>query len=425
MTLGASQISGIQPDDLTIETYEDWLTYEPISDTNLNSSLHKMVIDNDNNIHSFWCSENETANTETLYHKISYANSSTITTNIVGISGSFSNVYDLDVDSLNQIHLIIRNNTGDLINYYVVTDTTWELTSVVDVDINNYCVVVDSLNNVHLIYSAYDGNIYDSVYSNNNWQEIQVTDYQVDEGTEYFVSFFLEKTKSLQGKIAILYSFEISNLLPKVPSVGQIHCLIYKGGLWGDPKIISETLTYCYSIEFDDTEKLHLVWTNFEDTTNINYQTYRKNKWSVIKTPSLFESTETPYGYYSVFEMNLELQGTTILLAYTKAKFLNPVGFDFDLFIAQSTDGENWISEAVYTSNLTRSWKPFIESTTDGDVYVVAFEKDYTYVYNDTIYFGYAEDLFTYQTTTVGLESILFICAAPLIIFIYKKKTKK
>lgn len=423
MTLGASQINGIQTNNLTIETDEDWLTYEPISDPSLNSSQFEMLVDSTNNVHLFWSSKNSVENNSRLIHEIRYTNGSTLNTNVVEITNEtiYFN-YEVDIDNLDQIHLVIRNNTGNMMHYYVGSDGTWEVISEVSIEINNYCVVVDNSENVHIIYSGYDGNIYEKVYSNNEWQEEQITNYETTEDN-YVVSYFFEKAKSLQEKIAVLYGYSLNSELLGVDDIDQLHCLIFDE-VWSEPIVIADNRVIEKTIAYDDIEKLHIIWSHKTNPTDVNYQTYKKNKWSTISEIRIFESAVASYGYYSLFNLNLETQGATLLLAYTASLLLNPIGFDYDLFVAQSNDGETWTSEPVYTNNLTRSTKPLIESTKDGDVYVLALEKGYGDFQNMTIYFGYDEDHFTYQTTAVPLKLSILICAIPIIVYVYRKKTK-
>lgn len=445
MTIGVNQISGIQHDDLTYETNKDWLTYTPISDPNLNSSQYEMLVDSNNNIHAFWSSRNKVENNSQLKHEIKFANGSSTITNVIEITGYIYFDYDVDIDNSNQIHLISKNNTGNMMHYFVGLNGVWEMISEIEVEIYDFCVVVDNLEKVHLIYSGYDGNINEIVYSNNEWNEEQITDYETSLEIGYANTFFFEKTKSIKGNIALLYFYEQWIDFPDFEIRFQTHCLIYDGEAWANPVVIvdhmasASSLTYNgkeknpvvdyeaygYSLAYDDIEKLHIIWSNYDKPTELNYQTVIKNKWLDVREIRIFESAETLYGYHILYEMELEAQGSTLLLAYTKGVYLQPTGYDFDLFIAQSNNGVTWVSEPIYTNNLTKSTKPLIESTSDGDVYVIALEMEYDGLYNSTIYFGYAQNFFTYQTTTVALAPLILIFTLPIVVIVYRKKTKR
>jgi hypothetical protein len=427
ITLGASQIDGIKLVDLTIETDEDWLTYEPISDINSNSSKYALLIDSDNNFHIFWSSNNQITNVSSLVYEIRFSNGSSISSNIKEVTGDIDFYFHVDIDSSNQIHLFISNSTIKKVEYFLGTFNSLSIISEVEVTTSQgYCAVIDSSDTAHIIYHGKEGNIYDKIYSDNEWQDQKITNYYESNETPVYISTsFFRTAKSSQGKIAILYNYWLSTDILGKYSIDQLHCLIFDGEVWSDPIILAEYQAFYYTLAFDDIETLHLMWFNNDENFDTHYRTVSNNKWSKIYDVKILESTGSQYDYVAINDLDLELQGNTLLLAYNAIVFLNPTGFDYDLFIAKSTDGRNWVSEPVYTNNSTESRIPTVESTNDGDVFVMALELDFDFNYNWTIHFGFAEDYFTYQSTVVSLHPLILILAIPVVIFVHKKKIKR
>ncbi|MHA1188653.1 MAG: hypothetical protein ACTSSK_17700, partial [Candidatus Heimdallarchaeota archaeon] len=101
------------------------------------------------------------------------------------------------------------------------------------------------------------------------------------------------------------------------------------------------------------------------------------------------------------------------------------IAFDQDLFVAYSNDGKTYTTVPVYRNDETRSIAPQIAATTEGDVYVIAYENPIFGDYNWTINMGYYEDLFVYQTTALPIEYLAFIFPIAIAVFVFKKKTRR
>jgi len=83
----SSQVLNVQSGLVTAENGEDWSTYEPISNTNLNSSYYEILTDSANNIHIIFCARDKIANYSLLVHEIRFNNGSEKTVNILNVDG--------------------------------------------------------------------------------------------------------------------------------------------------------------------------------------------------------------------------------------------------------------------------------------------------------------------------------------------------
>ncbi|MHA1368026.1 MAG: hypothetical protein ACTSP5_16725, partial [Candidatus Heimdallarchaeota archaeon] len=221
----------------------------------------------------------------------------------------------VDIDSLDNIHLIQHNTSADNFVYYIGYQGTWEVKNVFVEEVNEFCLVVDSSQRVHFIYTGHPDNLYDKIFYNNEWHDgVKRTFYELEPGFEYFSIYFIKAAKSKQGKIALLYGFKSYSNTPGVNDIIRLNCLVFDEH-WLDPKIITDYYPLSNDLAFDDAEKLHLIWTNIDNSNEIDYQTLKGTKWSKIKQSTLFEKVESGLGYYSIFRLDLEIKGATILIA--------------------------------------------------------------------------------------------------------------
>ncbi len=420
----SSQVLDVHSGDVVALTGEDWSTYEPISDTNLNSSYFEILTDSANNIHVMFCARDKIANYSLLVHEIIFNNGSKKTVNILDVDGQ--SAYDdfvVDIDNLDNIHLIQRNSSGNNFVYYVGYQGTWELKNTFEEDTYEFNLVVDSSQRVRFIYSGHPDNLYDKIFYNNEWHEgVQITFYEPEPGIAYFSTYFTKIAKSKQGKIALLYGFKSHSETPGVMDTTQLDCLVFDGH-WLEPKIITDYYPLANDLAFDDVEKLHLIWTSLEGSNVIDYQTLKGNRWSKVKQSTLHEKVESGLGYYGIYTLDLEIKGATILIALSVSELLE-IAFDQDLFVAYSNDGKTYTTVPVYRNDETRSIAPQIAATTDGDVCVVAYENPIFGGYNRTINMGYYESLFVYQTTAIPIEYLAFIFPVAIAVLVFKKKTR-
>ncbi len=422
-TVGITQILNVQSGNLTADTSEDWISYDPISDTNLNSSYYEMLTDSANNVHIFWCASNREENYSLLIHETIFNNGSKKTSIILEVTGQSAYTdFKVDIDTTDRIHLIQLNYTG-FFTYYIGYNDNWEIKNEFQVDVVHYSLVTDGSGNAHFIYSVSKGNLFDRVLFDSEWHEKQITFYELESVWEYFLIFSIKTAKSKQGKIALFYSYRIYNEIPGAIESFQLHCLVYNG-YWSAPKVMATSSPVEHNLAFDDTERLHLIWPSIANVNEINYQTLNGQKWSKVEQKRLFEKTATMEGYYSFHSLDLETQGRTILIAFAVGELM-PTYFDYDHFVAYSNDGETFTSVPVYRSDTTSTAHPQIESTTEGNVYVIAFETPFEGEYNRTIYLGVYEGLFTYQTTAISNEYLVPIFATAVIALAFRKKARR
>ena len=184
----SSQVLNVQSEFVAAENGEDWSTYAPISDTNLNSSYYEILTDSTNNIHILFCARDKIANYSLLVHEIRFNNGSEKTVNIVNVDGQ--SAYDnfvVDIDTLDNIHLVQHNSSGNNFVYYIGYQGTWEVKNTFVEDTYEFNLVVDNLQRVHFIYSGTPDNLYDRIFFSDEWHEgVQISIHTLDPGFAYF-----------------------------------------------------------------------------------------------------------------------------------------------------------------------------------------------------------------------------------------------
>jgi hypothetical protein len=405
---------------------EDWSDYQPISDPNLNSTYFKMVVDSHENTHIFWNSRDEINNQSTIVHEVIFSNYSVNVETIVTLNEVSSSInFDVDIDKLNRIHLIYYNDTHNQY-YYLIGDQNYWFFEGTFIEIQtSFTLVVDNDYKLHFIYFDYSlRTVFDKILEvPMAWTSHVIWSYSVNSETEFISAFRFRKAKSLEGKIAIMFTYDAKDFGEGGLDINELHCFEYIFG-WSSQITIANYYAQYYDLEYDDIEKLHFIYKNLDDPTVVNYQTMRRNKLSKIQQVTLFTKDETTYGYKSLASVNLEIQGITRLIAVTKYEFL-PTGMDYDLGLTYSNDGTSWTHIPVYSGNETKSTNPIIESTKSGDVFIASYEQPIGENCNSTIYLAKNFGFFTYQTTKASLTYMFLIIFGAVTIIITKRKTRK
>ncbi|MEA2070410.1 MAG: hypothetical protein U9O98_03885 [Asgard group archaeon] len=379
-------------------TTSDWENYHPISETNDTICNVKMMVDSNDNLHLFWCATNDFENYSRIVYEKQFTNGSIIRSVVVS-ENTNSTVfdYDVDIDNNNEIHLIYNNNNNESVIYQTLMNNSWEIIDEFQSNMQDFLVIADNSDIVHLIIVKMEGNFYDKIYQDGSFtNEIQITNYNFEEGEQYISIFNVRKAKSKQNKIALLYRYSLNSLLPDGEEAEETHCLIYTDH-WLNHYVIAEYITPFYDLAYDDIEKLHVIWNSYTKSNAINYQTMIRTKWSEVREVILFDIVSDKQ--YGLIDASLEIQGKTRLIGYISSKMLTS-SFDYDYYLTYTNNGEDWTNEPIYTNDDSRSYAPLIESTTDGDVYVTAYENFWQAEQNTTHYLGYEEGVFIYQTTT-------------------------
>jgi hypothetical protein len=419
-----------------IESASDWSTYQRISEDNVNATVPQMVVNKNQDTHLFWKAE-----IDGLYqisHRIFFDDCSFSEIESVPVpqfvfdnySGIFPDFIKFEVisDGRNKLHFVYFDNIKHIFEYWMWEKGNWQHKKTIQIlSTSEYELWLDKKETLHLIYSkTYAVNsvattdLFERQFVQNTWSnETQITSHPYSETTGYRI-LNLRSTTLANGNIALfyyLYSFGTSSIRYKIT------CTIYDGE-WHKEKILYWEFAG-FDAVYDDTGKLHVIWTDYKYLNLIHYQTFNGGEWSNV-TEINFLPIPNPEGYGGFSEIKLTIQGTLLFLSYNPVKFLEPYGWlDWDLYIATSEDGVNWEKKPIFCGNDTSSYYHSVISTKAGTTMALAVEVTLLESpRNYGVYLGYYENYFTYKAFPVKYP-IFFSIISLIPIIILMKKTRK
>lgn len=415
----------------------DWDDVKQISDSNRNATNSKIIRRNDGVIHSFWNSYDENTNISRIVYNLHYEDS----TNLENCTlyefnwtetGSDSRIqYDVIFDSSDRLHIVYCSVDGIYHLYskgFTSIGYVWNDPVYVCEEADPIKLISDYSGKIFLFYFASDYltgiHLYYQTFSSNSWKDPVCLTSNLDIGC-FSTGLPIAVDISKKGNIFVLYKTATS--IDNIPYDSRLSYSYYNGKIWSEPEALTdEVTTYAYDVKFDDSGKLHLLYSNMSKANYLYYLTYKGEKWSTTQEIEVFNSTAIPYEkrYCHICKLDVTVIGSDIMIAVTLNEFLWP-GFDYDLLLLNSTDGQNWNIHEIATNDEIAHVVPAIVCTEDGDIYIISDCTPAVDLYSHKyVYLSTATEFFTYKQTkrlSNNQYQLLFI-VIPIVIINKKRR---
>lgn len=419
----------------------DWDDVKQISDSNRNATNSKIIKRNDGAIHSFWNSYDENTNISQIVYNMYYEDSTNLencTLYEFNWTETGSNAayiqYDVIFDSSDRLHIVYNDEVNGIYHQYSkgFTSSGYVLNDPVYIceEADPMKLSSDDFGKIFLFYLASDHltgiHLYYQTFSSNSWIDPVCLTSNLENGCGFFTGLPIAVDISKKGNIFVLYKTPTSN---DIFSDYRLSYSFYNGKIWSESEALTDAvLTYAYDVKFDDSDKLHLLYSNMSNTNYLYYLTFKGEERSTTQEIELFNSTIIPNEkrYCYICRLDVTVIGSDIMIAVTLNEFLWP-GFDYDLLLLNSTDGQNWTIHEIATNDEIAHVVPAIVCTKDGDVYIISDCTQAGDLYSKKyIYLSTAKEFFTYKRTRwlSNYQYQLLFIVIPIVIIIKKRREK-